>query len=1690
MRQSAAIAYGALCAVVCSIPIGSSGRQNHVMLGSLVDRFIGWALPLLSNISAGDGTTELALEGLREFLSASDVGGIERYALSILKACQELLENERTSLSLLHRLLGVLTLISLKFSLSFQPHFLDIIDLLLGWALVPDLAESDRRVIMDSFLQFQKHWVGNLQFSLGLLFKFLGDMDVLLQDGTHGTPQQFRRLLALLSCFSTVLQSTASGLLEMNLLEQISDPLSKMVPRLLGCLSVVGKKFGWSKWIEDSWKCLTLLAEILQERFSTFYPLAVDILFQSLELESTSRPAGAGKITSFQVHGVLKTNLQLLSLQKFGLLPSSVQKILHFDAAISQLRLHPNHLVTGSSVATYIFLLQHGNDGIVQQAITLLTEELELLKAMLGNNLGHGEKINGVGDCRSYPKHEIVAFIKFDLKVLLTSTSLCGHNSLIVQPKIASLYLQRSENLVSFIIEKLNPFDLPIQVCVELQVNVIKTLDRLSMVKFLSKCSMRNQSGNITIGDVAAEKIPNGNSFRDVHSSVIAEYLRECGKLIVKALLVSSPVAVKVVALEWVQRFCENLISVSENANMNTKFYEEFEYVSLAGNLIFSILEAAFDREPKVRLHVTLALELLLQARLMHPLYFNSVSDVVLEKLADPDSEIRNAYVRLLSQVFLTTMYAYGIHVIGAFSNSRPQALMLGKNSNLHWKQIFALKQLPQQLHSQQLVSILSYISQRWKVPLSSWIQRLIRTCRSSNDNILGQIDEIGIAGANDLWLDIKVEEDALQKLCSVNNLAGAWWAIHEAARYCISTRLRTNLGGPTQTFAALERMLLDISHVLQLDSDQNDGSLSIIGSSGAHLLPMRLLLDFVEALKKNVYNAYEGSAVLPSASRQSSLFFRANKKVCEEWFSRICEPMMNAGLALQCHDATIQYCTLRLQELKNLVVSAFKEKPQGQVTENLHNMREKYVGDILRIVQHMSLALCRNHESEVLIGLQKWLSLTFSPLLLDEDQSMNHSDIVEPFRWITGLVYQAEGQYEKAASHFAHLLQTEESLSTMGFDGVQFAIARIIESYTAVSDWKSLESWLLELQTLRAKQVGKSYSGALTTAGNEMNAIHALARFDEGDLQAAWAYLDLTPKSSSELTLDPKLALQRSEQMLLQAMLLQMEGNLDKVPHELQKAKSVLEEMLSVLPLDGLAEAAAYATQLHCIFAFEKGYELTGNQGKGQEHTGSQGKSKLGQSVLSSYLLSLQPLIKGIHQDCNPWLKVLRVYRTVSPTSPVSLKLSMNLLSLARKQGNLMLANCLNNYMREHVLNCSQESYRNLLNLNLQYEGVLLMHAENKIEDAFANLCLFLRPYFCSSSLIVTDVDDGMLKAKACLKLSKWLRQDYSNLSFENIVLRMLEDLNVTDISSSSSGGHSFSHENLRSKQSLDVIIEEIVGRATKLSTQLCPTMAKSWFSYASWCFSQAKSSLANQHGKSLHSSSFSPLLVSELAPERFKMTEDEIRRVESVILPLFEKRDNVEHVDDRAEQWSVCSDPSDNLRTNNPYKALVQQLVDMMEAAAGSPGEENSGGERLSATITSELLSALQLANNGVEQTDITYVIDVLIAVWWSLRKRRVSLFGHAAHGFIQYLSYSSVKLCDGQLPGDGCESLKQKAGSYTLRATLYVLHILLNYGLELKDTLEPALSTVPLLSWQVSSCFEFSFPFSFSSKLYINL
>ncbi|KAJ0981744.1 hypothetical protein J5N97_009999 [Dioscorea zingiberensis] len=94
----------------------------------------------------------------------------------------------------------------------------------------------------------------------------------------------------------------------------------------------------------------------------------------------------------------------------------------------------------------------------------------------------------------------------------------------------------------------------------------------------------------------------------------------------------------------------------------------------------------------------------------------------------------------------------------------------------------------------------------------------------------------------------------------------------------------------------------------------------------------------------------------------------------------------------------------------------------------------------------------------------------------------------------------------------------------------------------------------------------------------------------------------------------------------------------------------------------------------------------------------------------------------------------------------------------------------------------------------------------------------------------------------------------------------------------------------------------------------------------------------------------------------------------------------------------------------------------------------------------------------------------IDELVDILHSLRQRRVSLFGHAARGYFEYLSSSFTKHQESYNESFHLDASKEKAKkSCSLRAMLFILHILLNYGVELNEIFELGFAKVPLLTWQ---------------------
>ena len=1332
--------------------------------------------------------------------------------------------------------------------------------------------------------------------------------------------------------------------------------------------------------------CIVLLAEVLLEKFSKYYEIVVDFLFQS-----------SGGLPSPLLQKVLKENKRVLSLQKLELLPSSVHKILKLDSPFSNLRLHPNRAIVGSVALTYLFIVSHDGNDIVAQLISSVIEELMLLKNMLLQC--HGDMT--IFRLR-YSESEIISLIKFDLSVIYSFG--LRYEDCFLRHGDVTPHNKRATKLASFLIENFDPFQSPIQDVLELQVYVAKTLRQLSEIEIKSRLTL---SGTVNATNKKRQPMK-------CRLPLFVDHLKKYEAYVVRLLNESSPLAIKQEALEFLCSFCGIIMKLYGEPFFPFSFSDSCDYVCLSRKLLRLVLKSASDREVKIRLQAASVLELLLEARLISPENFGHIAEVTLDRLGDQNATVKKSCLRLLSTIGPMTAYFHGICnsvVVGSCE----------KDFILNWKNLFALKKMPCQLRSQQFLTILSYISQRSKLPLSSWIQRLAFSCHSVKDPYLNHHGETG------------TEDNVLHRICLVNDIAAIWWATHEATRHCVDLRLRTSLGGPAQTFAALERMLLDVSQVILLDIDQREGN-SRIGSSHSHLLPMRLLLDFVESLKKNVHNACDGSCVLPSPSRQSFLFFRANRKVCEEWFSRICEPMLKASHALYCHDATFYYYSSRLLELQHSISSSFRERNP----ENVNNLKGKFSGDLMKVLRDASLALSRSHDPESLVGLHNWAVMTFSPLFTG-----GYDECAIHFSWMTGLVYETNGQYEKAAAHFSHLLRSEVELSSMGSGGIQFAIARIIECYTEVSDWKSLELWLSELQMLRAKHAGKAYCGSLTTAGTEMNAVYALARFDEGDIPGSWGYLDLTPKSSNELTLDLRMGLERSGQMLLRAMLLIDQK--DKMHEELNKAELMLNEGISVLCIDGFSEAVPYAIQLHCISTL-----------KDYSKFNIEDQSKKFLSQFNSFYHVLQFPISDVHQDCSIWLKIHRVYRTLMPSSPVTLFLSKRLLDLARKQSNFMLADRMAQYLNDHMSLCWQGVQLNLFSDALTYETIRLDYSKGNHESALIRLWSFVLPEIMSPESVIVSEGGKILKAKALLKCSTWLKKDHLIPNIENIIYKMQGDLE--NISSSLTRKASLSSDdNLISNVSWDILREEIVGMAGKLACIICPDLCKTWFHYASWCYNQARNAFSSE-GVVLQSCTLSSILLPEVVANRLTLTKEEKSKIENLLEGFLHHK---------GHKMNLVN--SSDLRETS-LMSLVQQVEFTMQSAAGAPGVEHSDGECPSNAIMSKLQMFLERINSECDKDTMSEYVIEFLDIWWSLRRRRVLLFGKAAHGYLQYLSLSSSKSLKRQNEQSEFPLSNEKLRSCTLGATLYVLQILLDYGVELKETLAPALARVPLLPLQV--------------------
>ena len=410
-------------------------------------------------------------------------------------------------------------------------------------------------------------------------------------------------------------------------------------------------------------------------------------------------------------------------------------------------------------------------------------------------------------------------------------------------------------------------------------------------------------------------------------------------------------------------------------------------------------------------------------------------------------------------------------------------------------------------------------------------------------------------------------------------------WAVWETARAIVENRLRIgSSGSATKTFEMVEAQVA----VAASGYIAKSGRIAAY-TAATSLVSARLALEFVDAIEKCAFTAYEGSVNYSAVgvnsvrytqpSRETYLFFAKNKRILDAWLERLRSKLLAAALRCGHNAAAVRLgdqrlgdlaITLRrlkaardqlLSESSTLDADAVRRREHRQRIEQsaLHLSRE-----VETTVMGVCNALVRLRDSDGILGISKWASI-----VLMEASALRRGES-KVASWWTGLLHamrlQAMGSLESASHAFMLVIdQVQQRRSQARPDVVAFVVDRISECVVSLSGAR-LERWVKRIDVLRRSahavvqemrlsirkgvQVTPEENVAAKTASAVLEALRprcgagflrALRNFEEGKYEKAERELDREVTLQQRVLPSSVESIEQAAQLqLLRAMTLQ----------------------------------------------------------------------------------------------------------------------------------------------------------------------------------------------------------------------------------------------------------------------------------------------------------------------------------------------------------------------------------------------------------------------------------------------------------------------------------------------------------------------------------------------------------------------
>lgn len=276
--------------------------------------------------------------------------------------------------------------------------------------------------------------------------------------------------------------------------------------------------------------------------------------------------------------------------------------------------------------------------------------------------------------------------------------------------------------------------------------------------------------------------------------------------------------------------------------------------------------------------------------------------------------------------------------------------------------------------------------------------------------------------------------ESVPQLFCSV---------VREAAGWCVENRLRTHFGGPAQTFASIERLLLsyaapkaDTPSRSARSQPENGGLLSTeatFPSNAWHGIGKWMTLEFVSALELLIGHACtSGNSELDPESEayKARLFYRANKAVCDDWLNRIRSLLAE----LSSGASSLELSRLHLYAIASVAYSKLRRLLQSSSTargasDRLSSELRAAEGDLDAALFALCRCCCDLKDADSIVGFQKWgrgiaTELAKRRSAVSDKNGWDDGSQPPLFGWLTAMRHEACMHYEDAVEAYEELLR------------------------------------------------------------------------------------------------------------------------------------------------------------------------------------------------------------------------------------------------------------------------------------------------------------------------------------------------------------------------------------------------------------------------------------------------------------------------------------------------------------------------------------------------------------------------------------------------------------------------------------------------------------------------------------------